>query len=166
MAPTFLSENITSKTIGHFVVSAAFADHEGGVSSEWVVSSKSGTYLQVMSVCYVPVGSPNATTAVASKPLFDWVSDTLTTFVGQTYGGLSVPLVRPIHKGHVAHHLTRHLPWMDRELSLLEKTASQYTLAKQLGGGAPGVLIASVEGLESVRTAHDRIARAKEAGLL
>lgn len=161
-----LPENIISRSIDEFVVSAAFGEYAGGVSSEWVVSASASLDIQVVLVWYMPVGALSAESATANIKMFESMSDKLVGFVRSTYGGVSSPLVVPVHKGHAVQHAILHLPWMLEELSLLERTAAQYVLFKQLGGGSPGVLIAEVEGLDSVRTAHDRVSRAREAGLL
>jgi hypothetical protein len=51
-------------------------------------------------------------------------------------------------------------------MSVTARTAVLYTFALQFNINNPAALIASGEGLSSVRTIHDRLAHARRIGLL
>jgi hypothetical protein len=63
-------------------------------------------------------------------------------------------------------HLAGHWKDMSIGLTVLERTAEEYLFLKQFGISNVAQTIASIEGVSSVRTIHERIFLAKQKRLI
>jgi hypothetical protein len=140
-----------------------------GYSSEWWISSKFAYDLQVVGNFNFPI---YGATLEEVKQRARFILDDILMFTYKTYGGdgnianwqLPVPSRREeIAKIHVRSHITL-LP--KYYANLLERTAMIVKLLEQFGVADVAKVLTDIEELDSVRTAHDRIARARAGGYL
>ena len=135
-----------------------------GWASEWIVSRNYGDYIRVLGLFEIPVfGEEYLDAERRCRLMADEVLDFASWAGGVESGLLSAG--DEYRRAHCRNHLFTHVEGLGR-MSVTERTAVLYTFALQFNINNPAALIASVEGLSSVRTIHDRLAHARRIGLL
>jgi hypothetical protein len=145
------------------VVTADVRKEGDGYSCEWWVSGNFGGSLQVLGVMNFPIyGSDETEARQRAGFLLDDVLYIAKTF----YGGEGVVgNIIPDPKkriGLAMMHLAGHWEAMSLGLSIVERTAEEYKFLKQFGISNVAQIIAHLEGVQSVRTIHERIFLAKQ----
>ena len=144
---------------------AAFVSASGnGYVSVWTVTYFTGNEIRVIGTLRVPVYGASLREATQSAQR---IAKTVTEFASSSWGGEgSAGYVRAENAANFAVALMRLHSSNVAGYSDLEKTAIYYTLMSEMKIPNPAELIAVVLGVKSVRTIHDRIARARLAGHL
>lgn len=137
---------------------------DNGLSSEWWVSSNSGEDLQLGGCVSIPLFGETVEDGERRCRL---IADEVLEFMSWAGGGEAGVggSADEYRRAHCRNHLAE---WSERMYSgsRTAKTADLYLLATQFNINNPAALIASVEGLQSVRTVHERLAHARRVGLL
>lgn len=139
---------------------------DSGYSTEWWVSRRYGEEIQVKGCAQIPVYAESAGDVERRCRL---IANEVMDFVAWAGTGVAgVPgQSDEYRRAHAKYHLAEHMDHLDAlGFNLTERTAMLYMFALQFNINNPAALIASVEGLSSVRTIHDRLAHARRLGLL
>jgi hypothetical protein len=135
-----------------------------GIDSEWWVSHNSSIDIQVCGYFRIPLFGADLDEGARrakfiAKEVIEFAS--YASGGGAGVGGAS----DEDRRAHCRQHLLDQSEYL-AAMTVTEKTATLYRLATQFNINNPAALIASVEGLSSVRTVHDRLAHARRLGLL
>lgn len=133
-----------------------------GTASDWWVSVSNGQYLRV--IAHLNLVLHGASPADAKRRAM-LIAPGVVEFVSTTWGGERSPGDKLTDLRHAELHMSLHAEALE-DLSEYEKTVSLYELLGGFKISNPAVVIADHLGVKSVRTIHDRIARARKDGLL
>lgn len=148
---------------GEFLLSASTKTTLSGVVSEWWASKLYNGELYVAAHLVIPV---YGTTPQVAQRRVAMIAPEIDQFVSSVSGGLgSGGSASPCALDHAMAHLNHYYPGLESQ-ELLERTAVLYSLLSEFRIPKPAKVIAAREGVESVRTIHDRIARARGKGLI
>lgn len=149
---------------GELLLSAQVILVDGSYVSVWWVSRwyGGGSQVQVAASVTLPVYGENLHTAQGIlKHMVEDVAR-LATYSGGM--GSAADWERP-ESDHIEAHLEYYMS-QSSGLSMLGRTAFLYGILKEFRAYNPGHVLSKIEGVTSVRTIHDRIARARDEGLL
>lgn len=166
---TFFSTDSDGYVVGEeYYTTVAFANTPDGVVSDWWVTKDNFAKPFVVGTVSYPTAALSAGFALTSSvTAVDAL--TVTNFLSSVYSGAGGVSSAPSARSHTHLQLEYHYARMvsDPSIALLERTAGLYSLAKQMYAGSPASLLLQVEEeVDSVRTIHDRIYRARLEGLL
>lgn len=148
---------------GEFLLSAGLISTPSGYVSEWWASKLYNAEVSVAAHLTIPV---YGTTVEVAERRVGMISGEVDAFVASVSGGLvSGAGLSPYAVIHAMRHAEHYYPGIGDE-SLLERTAILYNLLSEFRVPKPAKVIATLEKVASVRTVHDRIARAREGGLI
>jgi hypothetical protein len=152
------------------VVTADVRKEGGGYTCEWWVSSNFGSALQVVGVFNFPV---HGETEEQAKQRVNFLLDDVIYIAKTFYGGdgnVIIPVDRDGGKKKretlAMMHLAGHWKNMSAGLGIIERTGEEYKFLKQFKVSNVAQVIASIEGVKSVRTVHERIFLAKQKGYI
>lgn len=149
-------------TIGDYTLSVSVFESGDGYTSDWWVSTKVSDFLRVVGHLSIPVYGANRERAFnAARNLAPQVAG----FIESSWDGSGHVLDRPIHPEHVKAHMESHDSHIS-SYSEFEKTIMLYGLLSEFRVHNPAVVLKEHLGVNSVRTVHDRIARARREGLI
>jgi hypothetical protein len=138
-----------------------------GYVAEWWISGNFEGDLHVMGVMKFPIyGDSEEDARQRAGFLLDDV-----LYIGQVfYGGDglvgSITPDRSKRAGLAVMHLAGHWKEVSTGLSVAERTAKEYKFLRQFGVSNVAQIIRDVEGVESIRTVHERIFLAKQKKLI
>jgi len=149
------------------VVTADVRKEGDGYACEWWVSGNFMGSLQVMAVMNFPIYGNNE---IEARQRAGFLLEDVLYIAKTFYGGDGVVgNIIPDSKKRTAlamMHLAGHWKDMSIGLTVLERTAEEYLFLKQFGISNVAQTIASIEGVSSVRTIHERIFLAKQKRLI
>lgn len=147
---------------GTYTATAELIYLQDSYTTVWWVSSLVSGYLRVVGTISLPIHAESPALAVAR---LDGLATNVITFVENSWGGASIPAVRLTDISHAYAHMEAYEDHLS-DFSDFDKTIAYYELLSGFRVSNPAVLIAKHMGVRSVRTVHDRIARARRDGYL
>lgn len=149
---------------GDYSAVAYVSPSGSGYVSTWTVTYFTGDAIRVVGSFRIPVFGIGLKEAIVSAQR---MGKSVADFASSVWGGEgSAGYVRGENSANVGVALMRLNLSTVSGRSDLEKTAIFYSLLSELKIPNPAELIAVVMGVKSVRTVHDRIARARAGGYL
>lgn len=140
---------------------------DNGLSTEWWISHNLGENIHVVAQMFIPVLGFDVSDAERRCAL---IAEDVMEFASWAGNGeAGVPGTSDdSRRAHCLAHLQEHLERL--ELSGMEtkvnKTVALYRLAVEFNINNPGALIAQAEGIETVKTIHERLNYGRRLGLL
>lgn len=153
---------LLSFKVDEYVATVSLEVSSGGAISDWWVSVSNGRYLRVIAHLNLIIHGGTVPEARRRAML---LAPSVIEFVSTTWGGELSPDDKLKDSRHAGLHMALHEDALDG-ISDFAKTVSLYELLGGFKLQNPAVIIAEHLGLNSVRTVHDRIARARKDGLL
>lgn len=145
-----------------FITGEAVKSGDGYVSEWWVSTSTRG-YARVIGQMSIPIYGTNQAQADAR---LEMLAPEVEKMFSRSWGGDAVTLGRrPRNVEHIELHVAHYVPfvvlWSD-----LDQVAALYELLSGFRVKNPSPIIARGLDVASVRTIHDRIARARKLGII
>lgn len=139
---------------------------DSGLTSEWWVSHNLGHDIRLSGTLNIPlIGATledgHKRAGFIATEIMEFVS-----YVGAAGEAGIGGTANSARRAHCRDHLHTQMNALTPGLNATEKTVALYQFAKQFNVSNPAALIAQVEGLDTVRTVHDRLAYARRIGLL
>ncbi|MGL4998178.1 MAG: hypothetical protein ACRC5T_04355 [Cetobacterium sp.] len=137
-----------------------------GLSSEWWVSHNLGHDIRLSGSLRIPLMGLDVLDGERRAGFIAGeVMEAVSYFGAHGDAGVGGPAdVR--RRAHCRDHLAYQIDGLDPRMTATDRTAALYRFAIQFNVTNPAALIAQIEGLDSVRTVHDRLAYARKIGLL
>ena len=150
---------------GNYVCTATVLEFPNGFAVDWWVSFLTDDrMLRVVGHVSLPVTAETYRTAVAAMKN---ITDSVVSFVVDTWSGESTPFPGEVSSDEIVDHMAEHYDALATlGCSDFEITAALYALLSDFRVQNPAVALADFLNVSSVRTIHDRIARARRENML
>lgn len=151
--------------VGDYVATATVVEFPNGFAVDWWVSFFTpDRMVRVVGHVSLPITARTYGTAVE---ITKTISRSVLSFVSDTWSGDSVPFPGEVSSEEIVDHMAEHYDTLATlDVSDFEITAALYALLSDFRVQNPAVVLADFLKVSSVRTIHDRIARARKDGLL
>ena len=150
---------------GNYVSTGTVLEFPNGFAVDWWVSFFTpDSMIRVVGHVSLPI---TARTYLGAVETAKNLSESVLSFVSDTWSGDSVPFPGEVSPEEIVDHMAEHYDTLATlEVSEFETTAALYALLSEFRTQNPAVVLAEFLKVSSVRTIHDRVARARKDGLL